>query len=113
MIESGKSYTAKEFEAQTGLGAYAIRQAERCGLKTTIVGSKKMILGDHWLEFLRNGKQTDREESSTLLRTVRCGDRLRVGEAEVVVQGVKPGERVAVAVTAPRRLEIEHEKREG
>lgn len=64
MIEAGKAYTLREFSLITGLGRAAVLAAEDKGLVTRFVGRHKMILGEDFLEFLKNSKADPREATA-------------------------------------------------
>ena len=51
-IDERQAYTLKEFRRRAGLGATAWRNV-RDKLPVRVVGRKRYVLGQDWLEFLR------------------------------------------------------------
>lgn len=56
-IKRDEVYTLDQFIRLTGLGASAIRDAERSGLETAFIGNRKQISGEAWLEFIKKRRK--------------------------------------------------------
>lgn len=46
-------YALADFRRRTGLGAWALRQARRNGLRVRKCGGRSFVIGADWLEYLR------------------------------------------------------------
>ena len=51
-IREDEAYPIDVFQRRTGLGDWALRQAERAGLKVVVIGVQRHIRGHEWLRFL-------------------------------------------------------------
>ena len=54
IIEANTAYTLTEFEARTGMGPWARRQAFKSGLKIRRRHGKVYILGRDWIAYLQD-----------------------------------------------------------
>ena len=51
-IENGTSYPLDEFQRRTGLGAFALREAKKRGLRTIKAGARVFVRGDDFNTYL-------------------------------------------------------------
>ncbi len=57
-VSLGQVYPLKVFRALTGLGGWALRKAQRDGLRVVTVGRCKFVRGDDFHEFLNRAEST-------------------------------------------------------
>ena len=53
VIRADECYTVPELRRRAALGDYAFREARKAGLRIVEFGRKRYVLGQDWLEFLR------------------------------------------------------------
>lgn len=54
VIETSKVYPLKEFQRATGMGVAALREARKKGLMVRRVGLRSFVLGQDFLDFVRD-----------------------------------------------------------
>lgn len=58
-IDTGRLYPLENFKAIAGLGQHAMRQVRRAGLPIKRIGRVKYVLGDDYIQFVKDHGLSD------------------------------------------------------